>query len=211
MKISKDKVVAISYELIVDGKTADKADETRPLEYIQGNHMLLPKFEAELEGREPGDDFAFTLSPEEGYGVVNPEMIISLPKSAFTVNGRVMEELLVPGTVIPMLNGQGGVVQGTVHEVRPDTVMMDFNHPMAGKTLNFSGRVLSVREATPKELAQGLHGEFLPPEEGCKGGCHGGGGCCHDGEGGHCDHHGEGSCSDSGHKEGNCCHSGGCK
>lgn len=198
MKISKDKAVAISYELIVDGKTADKADETRPLEYIQGNHMLLPKFETELEGKEPGDDFAFTLSPEEGYGVQNPEMLITLPKEAFVVNGKVMEELLVPGTVIPMLNGQGGVVQGIVHEVKADSVVMDFNHPMAGKTLNFSGKVLSVREATAKELAQGLHGEFLPPEEGCHGNCHKDGGCCHDGEG-----HNEG-----GHK-GGCCH-GGC-
>lgn len=198
MKISKDKAVAISYELIVDGKTADKADETGPLEYIQGNHMLLPKFEAELEGKEPGDDFAFTLSPEEGYGVPNPEMLITLPKEAFVVNGKVMEELLVPGTVIPMLNGQGGVVQGTVHEVKADSVVMDFNHPMAGKTLNFSGKVLSVREATAKELAQGLHGEFLPPEEGCHGNCHKDGGC--HGEGGHCGHHGEG------HKDGTCCH-----
>ena len=57
-----------SYELIVDGALADKADETRPLDYIHGTGMLLPKFESEVEGKEPGEEFAFTLTPEEGYG-----------------------------------------------------------------------------------------------------------------------------------------------
>lgn len=67
MKVAKDKVVAVSYELNVEGKIADKAGSEKPLEYIHGNGMLLPKFESELEGKEPGDSFAFTLTPEEGY------------------------------------------------------------------------------------------------------------------------------------------------
>ena len=85
-----------------------------------------------------------------------------------------------------MLDQQGQVVQGKVAAVKEDTVAMDFNHPMAGKTLNFSGNVVSVREATQKELTEGLHGEYLPEEEHCckkgKGGCHRGdkkeGECC---------------------------------
>ncbi|MBQ3941660.1 MAG: peptidylprolyl isomerase, partial [Bacteroidales bacterium] len=67
---------------------------------------------------------------------------------------------------------------------------MDFNHPMAGKTLHFTGKVESVREATEKELREGLHGEYLPPEEGC-GHCHGE---CHKDEDGCC--HGEGECKE---------------
>jgi hypothetical protein len=66
MKVEKNKVVSLTYELIVDGRLADKADESRPLDYIHGTHMLLPKFESEVEGKEPGESFAFTLTPEEG-------------------------------------------------------------------------------------------------------------------------------------------------
>lgn len=192
MKAAKDKVVAISYELIVDGKLADKADAGKPLEYIHGTGMLLPKFEAELEGKEAGEDFAFTLSPADGYGEYNPQYAFDIPKDSFMVDGKLREDLLRPGTVIPMLNSAGQVVQGTVLSVGEDSVKMDFNHPMAGKTLNFSGKVESVRDATEKELTEGLHGEFLPPEGcgGCEGGCKhgecGGEGCgegCGEGEG----------------------------
>ncbi len=207
MKVEKNKVVKLTYELIVDGKLADKATLERPLEYIHGTHMLLPKFEGELEGKEPDDEFAFTLSPEEGYGTFDPSRLFDLPKSAFEIDGRVCEELLVVGQVIPMLSNTGQVVQGTVHEVKENTVTMDFNHPMAGKVLNFTGKVVEVREATEKELNEGLHGEYLPQEEGhC---CHKkgkkDGECCH-GEGkkdGEC-------CHGEGKKDGECCHKGGC-
>ena len=160
--------------------------------------MLLPKFESEVEGKEPGDEFAFTLTPEEGYGTFDASRLFELPKAAFEIDGKVREDLLVVGQIIPMLSNTGQVVQGTVHEVKPDTVVMDFNHPMAGKTLNFSGKVVSVREATEKELKEGLHGEFLPQEEHE---CH-----CHKGEGG-CEGHKDGECCHGeGHKDGECCH-----
>ena len=178
MKVQKNNVVELTYELIVDGKLADKATQERPLGYIHGTHMLLPKFESEVEGKEPGDEFAFTLTPEEGYGTFDETRLFELPKAAFEIDGKVREELLVVGQIIPMLSNTGQVVQGTVHEVKPDTVVMDFNHPMAGKTLHFTGKVESVREASEKELKEGLHGEYLPKE-----GCHCGDGChCKEGE-----------------------------
>lgn len=175
MKVEKNKVVAVSYQLEVEGKTADQSAPGAPLEYIHGTGMLLPKFEAALEGKEPGGRFDFVLSPEDGYGVYDPSYKIDLPKTAFAVEGRVREDLLVVGRTIPMLNQAGQVVQGTVADVTETAVTMDFNHPMAGKTLHFTGQVESVREASDKELTEGLHGEYLPPEEHeC---CHGQGGC----------------------------------
>ena len=188
MKIAQNAVVEFCYELEVDGQVVDHTTKERPLDYIHGTGSLLPKLEAHIEGMEPGCKFDVTLSPADGYGEIDPQRIIDLPKAAFEVNGEVREDLLVPGNTIPMISPMGGVIPGVVLEVSADSVKMDLNHQMAGKTLHFTGEVLTVREATEKELTEGLHGEFVH-SCGC-GGCHGGdcGGC----EGGHCgEGHGE--------------------
>ena len=106
-----------------------------------------------------------------------------------------------------MMNSMGAVIPGVVLEVTENTVKMDLNSEMAGKTLHFTGEIISVREATEKELAEGLHGEFVH-SNGC-GGCHGNHGGC-GGCGGGC---GEGGCGDGdggcgcGEGEGGCgCH-----
>lgn len=193
MKISKDKVVAITYELEVEGAIADRATREKPLEYIHGNHNLLAKFEEYLEGKEAGERFAFTLSPAEGYGEVDPERILDLPKDMFKgPDGKFIEEFLKVGARVPLVNSAGQMIPGVVLEVGTDTVKMDLNSPMAGKTLNFTGEVVSIREASEKELKEGLHGEYV------KSNCQCGGGCS-DGD---C---GKGGCSEGG------CGKGGCK
>ena len=190
MKIGQNKVVEFVYELEVDGQVVDKTVKERPLDYIHGTGSLLPKLEEHIEGMQAGDTFDVTLSPADGYGEVDPSRIIDLPKGAFEVNGEIREDLLVPGNTIPMMNSMGGVIPGVVLEVTEDTVKMDLNHRMAGKTLHFTGEVVSVREATEKELTEGLHGEYVH-SGGC-GGCGGHGGCG-DCEGGNCSE-GEGEC-----------------
>ena len=192
MKISANSVVEFCYDLEVEGQIVDKTTKEKPLDYIHGTGGLLPKLEAHIEGMEPGDKFDVTLSPAEGYGDVNPDMIIDLPKSAFEVNGEVREDLLVPGNTIPMLNSMGGVIPGVVLEVTEDSVKMDLNHQMAGKTLHFTGEVLTVRKATEKELTEGLHGEYVH-SCGC-GGCHGHDGDCGGCDGGHCGDEHDGDC-----------------
>ena len=182
MKISQNAVVEFSYELEVDGHVVDHTTKERPLDYIHGTGSLLPKLEAHIEGMEPGDKFDVTLAPADGYGEVDPSRIID------------REDLLVPGNTIPMMNSMGGVIPGVVLEVSEDSVKMDLNHQMAGKTLHFTGEILTVREAPEKELTEGLHGEFVHTC-GC-GGCHGHGGDCGGCEGGHCgeDHDGDCGC-----------------
>ena len=194
MKIGQNKVVEFVYELEVDGQVVDKTVKERPLDYIHGTGSLLPKLEEHIEGMEAGDKFDVTLSPADGYGEVDPSRIIDLPKGAFEVNGEIREDLLVPGNTIPMMNSMGGVIPGVVLEVTEDSVKMDLNHRMAGKTLHFTGEVVSVREATEKELTEGLHGEYVH-SCGCGGcgGCGGHSGGCGDCEGGHCSD-GEGDC-----------------
>ena len=187
MKITANAVVEFSYELEVEGKVVDHTTKEKPLDYIHGTGSLLPKLEAHIEGMQAGDKFEITLAPADAYGETDPNRIINLPKAAFEVNGEVREDLLVPGNTIPMMNSMGGVIPGVVLEVTADSVKMDLNHQMAGKTLHFTGEIVSVREATEKELTEGLHGEYVHTCGGChghEGGCGGcGGGSCSDSEG----------------------------
>ena len=125
MKVENNKVVAVSYALEVEGKIADQSAPGAPLEYIHGSGMLLPKFEAALEQKEPGDAFDFVLSPEDGYGVYDSAYKIDMPKTAFAIDGKIHEELLVVGRTIPMLNQAGQVIQGTVAAVSDSAVTMD--------------------------------------------------------------------------------------
>ena len=179
MKIEQNKVVEFCYDLEVEGQIVDKTTKERPLDYIHGTGGLLPKLEEHIEGMEPGDRFDVTLAPADAYGEYDPESYIMMPKSAFVINGETRDDLMVPGTVVPLVNRMGGVTPGVVLEVLEDVVKIDLNSQMAGKTLHFTGEILTVREATEKELTEGLHGEFVH-SCGC-GGCHG-----HDGDCGGC-------------------------
>lgn len=177
MKIGENKFVTLSYTLTVDGNVADAATAENPLAFVFGAGYLLPEFEKNIAGLEPGDKFEFTLTPENGYGQPNPDMVIELSRDTFEVNGQVEEGLLTVGNEIPMMTNDGMRLIGRVVSVDGDKVKMDFNHPMAGKTLNFSGEILGVREATEADYPQAQGGCSC----GCSGdGCDdcGGGTCC---------------------------------
>lgn len=173
MTIQDEKVVSLTYTLQVDGEVKDQATEESPLEFIFGLGYLLPKFEEYIKGKTVGDTYEFVLSPEEGYGVYDAQAVVELPKHIFVVDGKLQEQLLFPGSVIPMMNQAGGVIPGKVLEVGDDHVKMDFNHDLAGKELHFTGKVIGIRDATEKELTEGLHGERACSHDcsSCSGGC----------------------------------------
>ncbi len=195
MKIEANKMVGVDYKLTVDGKIADQSRPGEPLEFIFGTGMLLPKFEEAILGKEPGESVEFTLAPKDGYGEFIPEAVVDLPKSTFMVNGKLADEMLYAGSQIPMSDAQGNRMLGVVKEVGADTVKMDFNHPMAGKTLHFAVEVVSVRDVTPEDL-QGhcscgsCGGDCSHDHEGCDcGHDHDGCGCNHDHDGCGCEGH----------------------
>ncbi len=152
MKAEQNKMVGVDYKLTVDGQIADQSRPGQPLEFIFGTGMLLPKFEAAIEGKEPGEKVTFTLEPKDGYGEYMAEAVVDLPKNIFMVDGKVAEDILFEGSQVPMSDAQGNRMMGVVKEVGDETVKMDFNHPMAGKTLNFEVEVVTVRDVTPEDL-----------------------------------------------------------
>jgi FKBP-type peptidyl-prolyl cis-trans isomerase SlyD len=162
MQIKKNTVVSLTYVLKHDNAAGEIIEETRagdPLMFLYGNGQMLPKFEEHLESLQTGDAFEFTLASEDAYGEVDQDAIIDLEKSIFEVEGKIDNEMLAIGNVIPMRDDQGHMLQGTVVSVSNDSVRMDFNHPMAGNTLHFAGEVIEVRDATAEELSHGhAHG-----------------------------------------------------
>lgn len=163
MKIGKNKVVTMIYTLRFDdsnGKIIQEVTEEKPFAHLFGNGSLLPTFELNLKSLEPGVEFAFNLTPEKGYGEFTKESIIELDNSIFEKDGKIDESRLKIGNMITMKDQDGHPIDGKVIELKTDKVVMDFNHPLAGKHLHFSGKVIDVREALEEELSHGhVHGK----------------------------------------------------
>ena len=171
MKVENSKMVSVNYTLTVDGKIVDQLREGSPLQFVCGTGMLLPKFEGAIIGKEAGDKVSFTLDPKDGYGEIIPEAVVDLPKTIFVIDGKLAEDMLTVGNQIPMSDAQGNRMMGVVKEVGDDTVKMDFNHPMAGKTLHFDVEVVEVRDVTPEDLASQGSCHCHDCEGDCGGGC----------------------------------------
>ncbi len=191
MKIGKNKMVSLTYDLHYDdanGELIEQATSEKPLSFVFGAGLMLPKFESSLEGFEVGNPFEISLQDVDAYGELDENAIVDLPKHLFFIDGEFDDEIVSVGATVPMMSTSGQRLNGLVMEITDDTVQMDFNHPLAGENLYFKGQITEVREATEEEIAATLGG-------GC--GC-GSGSCGCDDEG--C---AEGSCSSEG-KQGGC-------
>lgn len=165
MQIAPNSVVYISYQLSFPDENGQPevveiVGEEEPMVFIHGLSGLPESFENNLAGLKVGDEFDFSISPEDAYGTIDPNAIIDLPKSIFQVEGQNTDEIVQVGNFIPMTDDQGNRMQGLVISIGSETVKMDFNHPLAEKELIFIGKVLKIRPATQDELAHGhVHGE----------------------------------------------------
>lgn len=150
-------MVSLIYELRErnpEGKIIETVEESKPLKFIYGTGRLLPLFESNLLSLSAGDIFSFPLSSADAYGDRVEEMIINVPKSVFmTEDGKLNEEICTVGNEVPMMDNEGHHLNGIINEIAEDYVRMDFNHPMAGVDLYFSGKIVDIREATEQELA----------------------------------------------------------
>lgn len=157
MKINRNVHVSLSYTLRSkghEGEVVEATTEDRPLEFIYGAGLMLPKFEEAILGLEVGDEFKIEIPHMDGYGPVFEERIVELPKTIFVKDGEFDSEMVAEGNILPMMDSNGSRMDGKVLEVAEESVKMDFNHPMAGEDLFFTGSVLAAREASDEELAQ---------------------------------------------------------
>ncbi|WP_303311611.1 peptidylprolyl isomerase [Hymenobacter sp. BT730] len=164
-QISENKVVTITYDLSVTDENQEKvlvesAEADAPMVFLFGMSGLPEEFENQLNGKQPGDAFSFSLTPEQAYGEYDQQAVVDIPKNVFEIDGKIDEEMLQLGNFLPMADNQGHHMQGKIVEIGNETVKMDFNHPLAGMMMHFDGKVADVREASQEELDHGhVHGE----------------------------------------------------
>ncbi|WP_375416130.1 peptidylprolyl isomerase [uncultured Hymenobacter sp.] len=164
MTISNQKVVSITYDLHVTDENQQKvlvesAEAEEPMVFLFGHSGLPEEFESQLQGKNAGDSFNFSLTPEQAYGDYDEQALVEIPKQVFEIDGKLDEQMLEPGNFLPMADNEGNQMQAKVVEIRDEAVLMDFNHPLAGMVMHFDGQVQQVRDATPDELAHGhAHG-----------------------------------------------------
>lgn len=157
MKVAANTVVTMTYVLhreTVDGEVIQEVKKDKPFEAVFGHGMLLPKFEENLAGKEPGDTFAFGLTPKEGYGEPSKENIIEVDKNIFIENGKLNEELCRVGAQV-WFNTNNGPVSGKILNIGLEKVTVDFNHELAGVPLYFTGEILDVRMVSEKDFDMG--------------------------------------------------------
>jgi len=177
MKIEKNKMVSLIYELREsnsEGRVIEALDETRPLTFVYGTGRLLPVFESNIDSLTAGEPFKFALSSEMAYGEKREDMIVDVPISVFETDGKLNEDICQVGLEVPMVDTEGNPLNGIINEITDTYVKMDFNHPMAGQDLYFSGKIINVRDATEEEIhpsGHGCDGCGGHESSGCSGGC----------------------------------------
>ncbi|MBN2043454.1 MAG: peptidylprolyl isomerase [Anaerolineales bacterium] len=148
-EVASDLVVAIEYKLTVDGEMIDSSDDG-PLEYLHGHSNIIYGLEKELTGMKIGESKKVEVSPEEGYGEVDPEAVLEVPRTEFPDDVP-----LEPGIELEITDDEGDMMFATIMEVGEENVLLDTNHPLAGQTLFFEVSVVGLREAEQAEIEHG--------------------------------------------------------
>jgi len=138
--IAEGRTVSFNYTLAVDGEVIETTQGREPLTYVHGNGALIPGLEKQLEGMEEGQEKNITIAPDDAYGAINPKAFQEVPKENLP-----KDIPLEVGMQLQARTREGHTTLVTVSEVKPDTVILNFNHPLAGKTLQFQVKILTIQ------------------------------------------------------------------
>ncbi|MGM0574210.1 MAG: FKBP-type peptidyl-prolyl cis-trans isomerase [Myxococcota bacterium] len=150
MKVKKNSLVRIHYRMRVDGgEEIDSSTDGTPLEFICGRGDVIPGLERELIGMLAGQKKTFTIPAEDAYGIHDQGLVRELPRAGFPSDRK-----LEKGQCFSYRSKQGAELRYRVVEVKDDTIVADFNHPLAGKALQCDVEVLQVFEDGVDALAR---------------------------------------------------------
>lgn len=134
--IDQGKKVKFNYVLKVDGQVVDQSKET-PLEYVHGAGGIIPGLQQGMQGMKQGEKKIIRVAPEGAYGNVHPEAFVEIPKKQLPQEPQL-------GMMVGAKSPEGQNFQGRIVDIRPETLLIDFNHPLAGKELEFDIEVVSI-------------------------------------------------------------------
>ena len=132
----------VSFEYTVSDETGTVIESTKgeePVTYVHGQHQIIPGLENGLSSMEMNEEKNIRVQPDDGYGPVDPEGFKEIPKNQIPAQG------LKVGATLQARGASGEDVSLRVHEIKNQTVVLDLNHPLAGKTLNFAVKVLDIQ------------------------------------------------------------------
>jgi FKBP-type peptidyl-prolyl cis-trans isomerase SlyD len=147
--VSAGEEISIEYTLKLEDKTTvDSNVGGEPLKFIQGKHEIIPGLETALDGLKVGDTKTIKVKPEDAYGEVDPNAVQEVEKS------RIPPEALVIGTPLEGTDPSGRPIHARVREIKEKTVILDLNHPLAGKTLLFDVKILGIQAQNKPESSE---------------------------------------------------------
>ena len=158
-QLAENMVGSIAYDIYVDGDLVETVPAEDPIEYLHGHGNIVDGLEEALEGLSVGDKFDVTLDPEKAYGEYDDDEIEAIPLEDMDIDTE--EGELEVGMELEMLDEEGNIIEGVIVGFEDDAVVIDFNHPLAGKTVRYAGTLVDVREATEEELEWGLPESLL--------------------------------------------------
>lgn len=153
LTLQNNLVGAIAYKLTVDGAVEEVITPEEAIEYLHGEDNIILGLEEALEGKKAGDTFAITISPDKGYGEYDEEEVDSIPLDEFALD---TSDLKVGEEIELWSEEDDDIFEATILEITDTYIRLDFNHPLAGKTLHYEVKVVEVREATEEELEMGV-------------------------------------------------------
>jgi len=153
LTLQNDRIGAIAYKLVVDGKIEEVITPEEAIEYLHGAENIILGLEEALEGKKAGDTFAITIAPDKGYGEYDAEEMDSIPLEEFELD---TSDLKVGEEIELWSEEDEDIFEATIIEITDTHIKLDFNHPMAGKTLNYEVEVIEVRNATEEEIEMGV-------------------------------------------------------
>ena len=153
LTLHNDMIGAIAYKLTVEGTVEEVIPPEEAIEYLHGADNLILGLEEALKGKKIGDTFAITISPDKGYGEYDDDEVDAIPLEEFALD---TSDLQV-GEEIELWNEEDDdIFEATILEITDTYIKLDFNHPLAGKTLHYDVQVVDVYEATPEEIEMGV-------------------------------------------------------